>query len=230
MDIVFGNNESFVSTSLPTLKPWDIYEVKFEECVYEVIQGKKDPSMTYPVLKFKFKGDKGQFTETLFAPKSGDEVRGTKKNKNGHEIPTPSILDNFIYELGHLLTFICPEALKAITGKKVESFEKLAQFIVKSTAKSKNKTVFIKLIGNKDNKARFPYFLNIFESNPNQPVITNNFISDNADKLAFTDYELQQKAKIESAKPTDMASVANTDLNEVSDDSNDDLANLDLDI
>lgn len=227
LNVSFSKEEKFVSTNLPLLKPWAVYPVTFEGCEFTTFQGKKDPTASYEVLKFKFKGEKGQYTETLFAPKPGNEKRGERENSNGHKIPTPSLLDNFKYELGQLLQFINPQALEKMCGLSL-TFEKLADFVVKATEKSKGKQLYIKLIGNKQNKPRFPYFLNFFEGQ-NEPVVTNNFISDDANALGLTDYELSQKEKIEKAKPTDMASVSDgssTDLDAVPTDNSD----LDLDM
>lgn len=229
LNIGFNKDEKFVSSSLPLLKAWGIYEVTFDGCEYTTFAGKKDPNANYEVLKFKFKGETGQYVETLFAPKPGDEERKTRTNANGHEVPTPSNIDNFKYELGQLLTYISPEALNKLAGKSV-SFSDIAKFVVKQTEASIGKTVYIKLIGNKSNKPRFPYFLSFFEGQ-GEPVITNNFISDSINKLGFTEYELSQKDKIENAKPTNMASVSegnSTDLNNP--DASDESASADLDL
>lgn len=222
LNIGFKSDEKFVASNL-TLKPWGIYEVKFDGCEHSILKKKDDESVTYEVLKFKFKSDKGSYTETLFAPKPGDEKRGTKKNANGHEIPTPSSVENFKAMLGQLLTFIKPEILNKLAGKSV-AFTTLAKLIVKETESVIGKTVYIKLIGNNKGLARSPYMLTIFEGN-NEPSIVNNFISDNIDKLGFSNYELQQKEKAQTAKPTNMASVTSTDV-PVAEDSSD----LDLDL
>lgn len=226
----FSANESYESTSVPMLKPWGIYKVKFEGCEHTTFKGVKDPNASYNVLKFKFVGDNGQFTETLFEPKDGDKVRPTRKLSNGHEVPQPSLYDNFIKELGQLLTVIAPEVLAKLVGKSA-SFDAFADAIVKGTNKDKGKEVFIKLIGNKKNQARFPYFLSIFEKDPNVVKITDNFISLEEKKLNFTEYELNQKAKIEQAAPTNMATVnKTTDTADVVVPETPDTENLDLDL
>ena len=230
LNIGFVKGESFVSKSLPTLKAWNIYKVAFEKCEYSKFAGKKEPDVEYETLSFTFKGEQGQYVASLFAPKPGDEVRKTRTNSNGHEIPIPSNLDNFKFELGQLLTFICPKILEKFSGKSL-SFQDLAKSLPAALEKSKGKEVYIKLIGDKKNRPRFPYFLSFFEGQ-SDPVITNNFISDNENALGFTEYELSQKDKIENAKPTDMASIengsemANPDVAESSDDLDLDLASL----
>ena len=160
---------------------------------------KKDPSATYEVLKIKFKNDVGQFTHTLFAPKPGDEVRPKRTNSNGHEMESPSNLETFIKTIGHVLTEVCPEALTKL-------FEKLCKFLEKETNPKIGLETKIKLIGDKDNKPKFPYLLSVFEVG-GDAVITNNCIGKN---LGFTAYELEQKKKIESAKPTKMPDLDST--------------------
>lgn len=64
-----------------------------------------------------------------------------------------------------------------------------------------------------------------------EPVITNNFISDNINKLGFTEYELSQKEKIENAKPTNMASVSGGSSESIDNpDTPDETASSDLDL
>lgn len=203
MNIGFGADETYVSTSLPLLKPWDIYDVEFDGCEYATFQGKKDPSATYEVLKIKFKNEQGQYTETLFAPKPGDEVRPKRKNKEGHEVEGPSNLETFQKTIGHLLVEVAPELLTKLQGKST-TFEKLVDFIVKGTESKKGHKTQIKLIANNRGQARSPYLLSVFE-NGKPAVITNNWIGKN---LGFTPYELEQKNKQATAAPTNMASTA----------------------
>lgn len=204
MNIGFSADESYVSTSLPLLKPWDIYDVKFDGCEYTTFAGKKDPTATFEVLKIKFVevNGAGQYIETLFSPKAGDEKRPTRKNKEGHEVEGPSNLENFQKMVGHFLTDICPEALPKLAGKSL-GFKTLADFIVKATDPKKGQETQIKLIGDKNGRARSPYMLSVFE-NGKPAVITNNWIGKN---LGFTAYELTQKEKQANAAPTDMAST-----------------------
>lgn len=222
LNIGFGKDEKFVSDNVPLLKPWDIYEVTFEGAEYTTFAGKKHVDETYEVLKFKFKGEKGQFTETLFAPKDGDEIRPKRKNANGHEVESPSNLENFKVELGQILTFVAPNVLDGLRGKTA-NFQTMAKYIQEKSKSNIGTTVFLKLIGDKNNRARIPYFLSIFEGQKN-PAITNNFISNNINTLAFTEFEIQQKEKAANAKPTEMASV-NT-----AEDTTPDLGDINLDL
>lgn len=202
MNIGFNANDNYVSTSLPLLKAWDIHDVKFDGVEYAQFDGKKDPTAKYEVLKIKFKNDEGQFTHTLFAPKPGDEKRTTRKNANGHEMENPSNLEVFTKTIGHLLSEICPEALSKLAGKNT-TFEKLCKFLEKETQPKVGTETKIKLIGDKDNKPRFPYMVSVFEIG-GPASVTNNCIGKN---LTFTPYELGKKCEMEEAKPTKMASA-----------------------
>lgn len=220
----FNEGDNYVSTTKPLLKPWDIYEVTFKGCEYNTFAGKKDPEANYEVLKFNFETESGRYTETLFAPKASDSERKTRKNANGHVIAQPSNLDYFINTVGQILKCISPETLEKLQ-KKAMPFSTMAQVVAESTKSSIGKKVFLKLIGNNKNEPRLPYFLSIFENSP-EPKVTSNFISANKDLLAFSDFELTRKEKMATAKPTNMASVANTSI----DGDNSDISDLDLDL
>lgn len=211
MNIGFKADEKYVSTNLPQLKAWEIHDVEFDGMEYATFDGKKDPTAKYEVLKIKFKNDEGQFTHTLFAPKPGDDKRTTRKNSNGHEMENPSNIEVFTKTIGHLLTEISPATLDKLAGKST-TFEKLCKFLEAETKPKIGFKTKIKLIGDKDNKPRFPYMLSIFE-NGGEAVITNNCIGQ---KLGFTSYELDRKKTIESATPTKMPSLDSSNQNSAS--------------
>lgn len=227
--IGFSAEDNYVSTSLPTLKPWNIYEVEFTGCEYSTFPGKKDPSITWETIKFNFKNDQGVYTETIFAPKAGDDKRNVRKTSTGHEVEQPSNLENFKYKIGHLLSVIDPRVLAKLSNKSVD-FKSLAVNLSKALEASKNKKMFIKLVGDSNNRASFPYFLSLFKDDP-IPKVTNNFIASEAGKLGFTDYELTKKAEKESAKPTDMKKATSTSVQEDIDlPLEEDNSDLDLDL
>ena len=228
LNMSFSSNDKYESSKAQLLKPWDIYEVKFLGAEFTSIVGKKDPTATYDILKFTFANEDGQYIETLFCPKAGDEVRGKKTNKNGHEVDTPSNLDYFKFEIGQLLSTLCPKALEKLSASGAHTPQDIMKFVAGNLKNVVGTTVFIKLIGNNKNQPRFPYFLSIFESDP-EPKVTNNFISTTRSKLAFTDFETQQKEKIEKATPTEMATTVVTPT-QGSEDAVDRSLDLDLDL
>ena len=54
--------------SSSALKPWNIYEGKFEGLERTELQGKKDPNSKYDTIKFSFSCDEGSFTSSIFVP------------------------------------------------------------------------------------------------------------------------------------------------------------------
>lgn len=229
MNLGFGKEESFVSDNLPLLKPWDIYEVEFDGVEQVVVDGKKDPTKKFNILKWTFKNENGQYVESLFIPSTEDDNKRTPKvNKNGHETENPSSVEVFMKEIGQLLTFIAPKALAAMKGKSF-GVDALVKFLIDNLNKTpiKGTKVAIKLVGNKNNMARFPYFLNVFEKG-GEAKITNNFISDSVVKLGFTAYELNQKEIAATAKPTNMNSVSSS--NNLEDNLEDDLGDINVDL
>ena len=213
MNFNFGEKQSYVSTSKSALKPWEIHSVVLKECKYETIKGKKDPNSEYEVIKFVFENETGQFTKMLFKPKPEDAVRGSRVTKSGHTIPTPSNVDYFINTIGQILTCVSQDTLKKLTSKTT-SFDVLGKFLEKELANVKDKQLAIKLIGDEKGMPKFPYFLSFFEGDTD-PSITDNFISDNINKLAFSAYQLQQKEKLQNAKPSNVSSTATASSNSI---------------
>lgn len=196
--------ESYVSTSLPLLKPYGIYSVTFEGFEASEVQGKKDPEQKYQILRIKFKNDDGQYNHSLFVPSSDKDLERRKNtNSNGHETEFPSNAEVFSLMIGHVLSAICPAALEKLAGKDV-SYEQLVAFLKKATDPKIGTETKIKLVGDSKGRAIFPNIASIFEAG-GEPVITNNCIGS---KLGFTDYELRKKEEFANAKPTNMASTS----------------------
>lgn len=204
LNITFGANENYVSSSLPMLKAYEIHDVTFDGVTYGKVQGRKDPNAEYETIKFEFKNSDGHFPITFFAPKPGDEKRGTRTNSNGHESETPSALERFQKGIGHIMASIQPDALKQLVGKNV-SFETLGKFLEKATASKKGAVqTKLKLIADSKGRPAIPYFLNVFRPGE-EAVITNNFVGDN---LYFTEYELRKAEEFKNQAPTNMASTS----------------------
>lgn len=199
MKIGIGNDESFVSKSLPQLKPWRVHEVSFEGFTNRTVDGKKDPAKKYHILSITFKNDEGQYVHDLFLPQPGDEKRGTRTNDKGVEVETPSRVDTFVKTIGHVLNAVAPELLDKLKGKDID-VEKLALFLEKESKQYVGRTTKIKLVADNEGRPRFPYFLNIFEPGK-AAVVTNNFCGLS---VGFTPYELERKKNQETAKPSKM--------------------------
>ena len=234
MNLSFGSDSNFNSTSVAQLDAWKIHKVKFDGAEFSEIQGKKDPSVKYEVLKFKFSNEDGSYTESFFGPKPGDEVRKTRKNNKGEDIETPSNVEVTMKTIGHILQNLNPELLKKMSATSFKSFKQFAETIVKYMDSSKGKETNIKLIGDKENKSRSPFCVSVFK-NGEEAKVSNNFIGE---KLFFTVYELESMNKIQTASPTNMASInkketdilGNATISNNSNDDDEDGEVLDLDL
>lgn len=223
----FGNSATFTSTNSPSLKAWGIYDVVFEGAEYSVIQGKKDANTSFELLKFNFNSPDGRYTETFFAPKAGDEVRKTRTNNNGHMVEMASNVETLMTTVKHILGTLSPDNLNKLLGKPFKSFKEFAETVIKATTSSNGKEVKIKLVGDKEGKAKSPYCVSVF-SNGGEATISNNFICSKEGKLFFSDYETTQMKNMTTSKPTIMPS--NTSKPSIIDEEDEDEGELDFDL
>lgn len=186
------------------LKPWNIYDVKFSGARIDTIQGKKDPTQTYTILKVRFDGEEGYFEEYIFYPKEGDDIRPEYTSKDGHKYEGASSFDRtmtFIAQVGEVLN---PEGFAKMqaASAKFRSFDDVAQAFIKITDKAKGKETKLKLVGRTQNgnvNAVLPRFVAV--NKQGERFCCDNFVGD---KLFFTAYEEGKRAEYLSAKPTDM--------------------------
>ena len=105
------------STAKPRLEGNNIYDVVFDGCEVEDIQGVKDPSQLYKVLKLKFSNEDGTYEHAIFEPKQADfertisevMVKGVKQN-----IPQPSGVESMMLLFKHAIDAINPAIAEAI--------------------------------------------------------------------------------------------------------------------
>jgi len=194
------------STVKPQLKGNDIHEVQLDGCEIQDIVGVKDPSQTYKVIKIKFSNEDGNFEHTVFEPKPDDFKRGessfTNKNGNVEKIPQPSNVESMMLLFKHVIDAYVPEIAGQIDRKEKEltasNWDKLRALVVAILEKGKGRTNKIKVIKDKDGKAKFPgFFAGV--SREGTVYIKNNFIGP---KVAFTAYEIGRINGEATAKPT----------------------------
>lgn len=200
----FGELSTIQATSnaQPRLKPWDIYNVKFSGARIETIQGRKDPSQTYTILKVRFDGEDGYYEESIFYPKSGDDVRPTYTSKDGHDYLGASSFDRtmtFLAQVGEVLN---PEGFAKMqaASSRFKSFDEVARTFIKITDPAKGKETKLKLVGRTQNgtyQAALPKFVAI--SKEGKRFCCDNFVGD---KLFFTAYEEGKRAEYLNTKPT----------------------------
>lgn len=192
------------------LKPWGIYPVKFAGARKETIQGKKDPSATYEILKVRFDGEDGYYEESIFYPKDGDDQRPTYTSKDGHEYQGASSFDRTMTFIAQVAEVLNPEGFKKMqeASSKFKSFDDVVKAFITITDKVKGKETKLKLVGRTQNGnvvAALPKFVAV---NKNGEKFTcDNFLGD---KLFFSAYEETKKAEYLNAKPTEMSNSGST--------------------
>lgn len=192
------------------LKPWGIYPVKFAGARKETIQGKKDPSATYEILKVRFDGEDGYYEESIFYPKDGDDQRPTYTSKDGHEYQGASSFDRTMTFIAQVAEVLNPEGFKKMqeASSKFKSFDDVVKAFITITDKVKGKETHLKLVGRTQNGnvvAALPKFVAV---NKNGEKFTcDNFLGD---KLFFSAYEETKKAEYLNAKPTEMSNSDST--------------------
>lgn len=207
-----------------TLKPWAIYPVKFAGCRVDHIQGKKDPSQTYDILKIRFENEEGYYEESIFFPREGDDERPTYQNREGHDYQTPSRFEQTMAIIAQLGTVLNREGFEKMqaASSKFRNFEDVCKALIAITDPVKGKETNIKLIGrNRDGRvsAALPRICGV--NKQGELFTSDNFIGD---KLFFTTYEENQISAYQNAKPTDMSKTESNPsdlLNPTSDDSDD---------
>lgn len=201
--------ESAVRNTRRPLAPWGIYKVKFTGAEVVEFKGHKDPNAVYKVLRFNFENEDGYYTESLFFPKEGDEVR-REYESNGGKVQMPSNLETTMAVVKQTLQVLCPKGFEAVqkASAKFKSFDDVANAAVKVLDKVKGTETNIKLTGrNRDGKvvAQIPRLIGI--NKEGEAFIADNYIGE---KLYFSNYEEGKIAEFKNAKPTTPNPVIDT--------------------
>lgn len=189
------------------LKPWDIYPVKFAGARVETIQGKKDPSQTYTILKVRFDGEDGFYEESIFYPKADDDVRPEYTSKDGHKYLGASSFDRTMTFIAQVAEVLNPEGFAKMqaASSKFKTFDDVAKAFIQITDKAKGKETKLKLVGRTQNgsiQAALPKFVAV--NKQGERFCCDNFLGD---KLFFSAYEEGKRAEYTSAKPTAMGNT-----------------------
>lgn len=209
----FGSfeNKSAINTS-SFLKPWNIYDVKFDGIEREELHKKNDESVKYKTIKVSFSNSAGRFIKNLFIPDDTPEnsQRGQMKRQDGSTYPTPSRFEEFKWTLLQLAQVLNSEGFSKLqkVANKIKTMDQFVDALIKLIDAKKGMSTKIKLIGkNRDGSvyADFPYVTAI--GNDDEPYVRNNFVGNN---VAFTSYEASQAANYNTAKPTEIHTESTT--------------------
>lgn len=189
--------------SSSALKPWNIYEGKFEGLERTELQGKKDPNSKYDTIKFSFSCDEGSFTSSIFVPsKEENFVRQVYTNKDGHEYERPSHFEEFKWTILQIASVVNPtgyEKLKTqvVKCKTIDDFIKLVLAVANA---KKGATVKLKLTGRESNGSVFAQLPRVCGvDRQGNCFVANTFIGNN---VYFSDYEERKAAEYANRKPT----------------------------
>lgn len=200
------------STTKTRLVGNNIYKVTFDGIESEDIQGVKDPTMVYRVLKLKFSSPDGTFEHTIFEPKDSDFDRTEREitTKEGKKEKIPQVSN---YETLKLLIKHAMDVLNPVIAGKIDNgsanltakdWNGLRTQICSVLNVGKGITTNIKLLKNKKGDATFPSFFAAINKD-GQIYVKNNFIGE---KLAFTPYEKTRIENEENSVPTKVATYS----------------------
>jgi hypothetical protein len=192
------------SSNRPRLKPWDIYPVEFAGARVDTVQGKKDPSKSYTILKVRFEGEDGYYEESIFYPKEGDDKRPIYKSKDGHEYEGASSFDRTMSFIAQVAEVLNPEGFKKMqeVSSKFKTFDDLTKVFIAITNPAKGKKTKLKLVGRNHNgniEAALPRFVAV--NKQGERFVCDNFLGD---KVFFSAYEENERNKYLNAKPTNV--------------------------
>jgi hypothetical protein len=227
MNFSFDATAGASQSSTTRLVGNEIHTVKLESCEKVDFEGKKDPSKTFKVLKFKFSNEDGIFEHVEFEPtkENGDFERTT--SPQGY--PQASKAETAMLFFKHVIDGFNPAVAKQIDSKEkslgAPSWDKLRDLMVEILKNSKNTENKIKLLKNNKGEAQFPGFY-VGISKEGKSFIKNNFIGN---KVAFTPYEIGRIKKESEAAPTNMQKQEDEFLKDPTPESDDSLdLNFDL--
>lgn len=205
------SNVSAVNTS-KYLKPWEIYEVKFNGIEQVDIANKNDESNPYKTVAISFAGKDGNFTKNLFIPQTEDDkIRPEYSSKDGKKISYPSRYEDFIYTLLQLAQVLNPDGYTKMMAniskcKTINDFIKLSSTVINA---KKGAETHLKLTGRNSNGRVYADIPRVCSVNRDGEIwVSNNFVGDN---LEFTAYEVQQAKSYHDAAPTDMSMLETAD-------------------
>lgn len=237
-------NFNFSEVSLPSnisyLKPYTIYDNVVIDKI-DTKEGTSSKGKAWKNMTITFKCEEGIHNESIFwITDNSDFERNTYKKNDGSEGVLPSNWETTRDTMAAIgLTFapdIFPKLQAAST--KAKSFDDIANAYIKMIDSVKGKvSTKMKLVGKNSNGkvyAALPKCIGIAQATTEKAaaehgVNLNDYytwlICPFGDNLKFTNYELQQKAKLEKAKPTSMDSI-NAGIDSASDTEIDDFDKL----
>lgn len=213
--------EAQIASDIKYLKPYTITkDVTYKSS--EIKEGTSEKGNHWKCLKITLTSPDGEYTESIFYPKDGDEVRREVDGANGGK---RLMCSNFEVAMATVAAFghaFNPEGFKKMQAisSKFKSFDDVTTSLVKILEATKGKvSTSMKLIGRNNNGkvyARLPQPLGIIQDKESGEWRTFP-VAVFGENLTFSSYEEKKRSELQSAKPTEMESIVDTPKEENSD-------------
>lgn len=207
MSFNFGSLASTPTTNgTAYLKPYNIYDNVAVDSM-EIKEGTSEKGNTWKCLKVTFKSPEGIYTESIWYPKDGDDVRREVETSNGGKRYMASNFEvtmAMVAAMGHAFN---PEGFKKLQemSKNFRSFDDVTKGLMTILNKTKGTTTSMKLVGRTtaDGKvyARLPQPIGITQNKDTKEWYTFP-VAIFGDNLAFSAYEQGQADAYHKATPT----------------------------
>lgn len=225
MDFSFGKLDTVpVAGTESYLKAYNIYnEVSIKSITLK--SGNKQDGGTWKAIEIVFACKEGIHNEMMFLPdhtNKKDTERPQFDSSNGGKTFAPSACENFVSRVMNIVSIFAPTVYDKFreTYTKCKSFDDVANIFIKVIEANKGKvTTSMKLVGKKGKDKNGNERINRALPKPLGIMQKSGTVGDKeedwetfsircfGENLTFTPYELGQKEKYESAKPTDMSKV-----------------------
>lgn len=209
----FNLNDSQISSvSNNYFRPYTINEINEIKAAYA--EGTSSAGKAWKALDITFMGKDGQHKERFFLPATDEE--GVKRpefdTSNGGKTQAPSPYEILKQLAIHVLGVYAPSQFEKFRTycTKVKNMQQFLDGFVKLVNEAPMNHTMIKVVGRNSNGtvyARLPKTCGIIkdkDGNYTSETYPINFLGD---KLSFTSYEMGEKTKLESAKPTNMDKI-----------------------
>lgn len=214
MDFSFSLNDSQVSSNSSNyFKPYTINAIN--SIKGEFTNGTSANGKDWKALDMTFSGKDGQIKERYFIPATDEEgmTRPTFPTANGGKTEAPSPYEILKQLAIHVLGIYAPAQFEKFKTycTKVKNMDQFLDGFVKAVNSAPNNEINIKVVGRNSNGtvyARLPRTCAIEkdkDGNYTDRTFPINFLGNN---LTFTSYEMTEKSKFESARPTNMSEVS----------------------
>lgn len=219
MNFDFGSLATVqLSSDIKYLKPYNIYDnVSYDG--YEITQGTSEKGNNWKRLTLTFKSKEGIYKESIFYfdhTNQADITRPEFDMPNGGKREAPSKAENVMAEVAAIGHAFNPEGFKKMQqiSSKFKSCDDVLTALVKILEQTKGKVqTSMKLVGRNNNGrvyASLPKPLGIIqEDNGTWRTFPVAMFGEN---LTFSSYEMGKKQEYESAKPTNMDTTVENNI------------------